>query len=65
MIALILMTSLLLQKQGIMKVVKVADKAFIGKDIIHVAVFQKNDERTTYNMIYTDGKSGDQLCKTI
>jgi len=40
-----------------MKVVKVADKAFIGKDIIHIAVFKKNDERTTYNMIYLDGKS--------
>ncbi len=45
-------------KAGKMKVVKVADKSFIGKDIIHVAVFQKNDERTTYNMIYLDGKSG-------
>jgi len=43
-------------KAGIMKVVKVSDKAFIGKDIIHVAVFKKNDERTTYNMIYSDGK---------
>ena len=38
-------------KRGIMKVVKVSDKTFIGKDILHVAVFQKNDERTTYNMI--------------
>ena len=45
-------------KSGKMKVVRVAEKAFIGKDIIHVAVFQKNDERTTYNMIYLDGKSG-------
>ncbi len=45
-------------KSGKMKVVKVADKVFIGKDIIHAAVFQKNDERTTYNMIYLDGKSG-------
>ncbi len=45
-------------KAGKMKVVKVADKTFIGKDIIHVAVFEKNDERTTYNMIYTDGNSG-------
>jgi topoisomerase-4 subunit A len=45
-------------KSGKMKVVKVAEKSFIGKDIIHVAVFQKNDERTTYNMIYLDGKSG-------
>lgn len=45
-------------KRGIMKVVKVSDKTFIGKDIIHAAVFQKNDERTTYNMIYSDGKGG-------
>ncbi|MBS1639661.1 MAG: DNA gyrase/topoisomerase IV subunit A [Bacteroidetes bacterium] len=43
-------------KRGIMKVVKVGDKAFIGKDIIHAAIFKKNDERTTYNMIYFDGK---------
>jgi len=50
-------------KGGTMKVVKVADKAFIGKDIIHVAVFQKNDERTTYNMIYVDGKSGISYAK--
>ena len=42
-------------KRGIMKVVKVQDKVFIGKDIIHVAIFKKNDERTTYNMIYFDG----------
>ncbi len=45
-------------KTGKMKVVKVADKVFIGKDIIHVAVFKKNDERTTYNMIYAEGKKG-------
>lgn len=45
-------------KGGLMKVVKVADKVFIGKDIIHASVFQKNDDRTTYNMIYVDGKSG-------
>lgn len=50
-------------KGGIMKVVRVADKIFIGKDIIHVAVFQKNDERTTYNMIYVDGKSGVSYAK--
>ena len=50
-------------KGGIMKVVRVADKTFIGKDILHVAVFQKNDERTTYNMIYVDGKSGVSYAK--
>ncbi|MFT3747104.1 MAG: DNA gyrase/topoisomerase IV subunit A [Agriterribacter sp.] len=50
-------------KAGKMKVVKAADKVFIGKDILHVSVFQKNDERTTYNMIYVDGKSGVSYAK--
>jgi topoisomerase-4 subunit A len=45
-------------KEGKMKVFKVAEKVFIGKDIIHISVFKKNDERTTYNMIYTDGPKG-------
>jgi topoisomerase-4 subunit A len=50
-------------KSGIMKVIKVSDKTFIGKDIIHAAVFQKNDERTTYNMIYVDGASSISYAK--
>jgi len=50
-------------KRGLMKVVKVGEKSYIGKDIIHVAVFQKNDERTTYNMIYADGKGGVSYAK--
>ena len=50
-------------KRGIMKVVKISDKTFIGKDILHAAVFQKNDERTTYNMIYADGKGGKSFAK--
>ncbi|MEO9003491.1 MAG: DNA gyrase/topoisomerase IV subunit A [Ginsengibacter sp.] len=50
-------------KWGKMKVVKVADKVFIGKDIIHVAVFKNNDERTTYNMIYAEGKKGVSYAK--
>ena len=50
-------------RAGIMKVVRVADKVFIGKDILHVAIFQKSDERTTYNMIYTDGKTGMSYAK--
>jgi len=50
-------------KAGIMKVVRVADKVFIGKDILYVAVFQKSDERTTYNMIYLDGKTGVSFAK--
>ena len=50
-------------KRGTMKVVKVQDKVFIGKDILHAAVFRKGDERTTYNMIYTDGASGTSFAK--
>jgi topoisomerase-4 subunit A len=50
-------------KGGIMKVVKVADKVFIGKDILHVAVFDKTNDRITYNMIYVDGKTGVSYAK--
>ena len=50
-------------RSGKMKVVRVADKVFIGKDIIHAAVFEKNDERTTYNMIYVDAKSSISYAK--
>jgi topoisomerase IV subunit A len=50
-------------KTGKMKVVKVAEKVFIGKDILYAAVFQKNDARTTYNMIYVDGKTNVSYAK--
>ena len=50
-------------RNGKMKIVKVQEKTFIGKDIIHIGVFQKNDERTTYNMIYGDGKTGISYAK--
>ena len=46
------------RKDGKMMVTKVADKTFVGKDIIHLSIFNKNDERTIYNMMYLDGKSG-------
>lgn len=45
-------------RNGKFKVVKIADKVFIGKDILHVAVFKKNDERRVYNLAYVDGASG-------
>ena len=45
-------------KDGKYKVVKVADKLYVGKNVIHVAVFIKNDKRTVYNAIYRDGRSG-------
>ncbi len=51
------------RRDGKMMVTKVADKVFVGKDIIHVDVFRKNDERMTYNMIYVDGKSGVSYAK--
>ncbi len=44
-------------------VTKVTDKAFIGKDIIHVGIFKKNDSRTVYNVIYRDGKEPRYLVK--
>ncbi|MXV52878.1 DNA gyrase/topoisomerase IV subunit A [Pedobacter sp. HMF7647] len=44
-------------------ITRVQDKTFVGKDIIHVAVFKKNDERTVYNMIYKDGPSGTSYIK--
>ncbi|MBS1731074.1 MAG: DNA gyrase/topoisomerase IV subunit A [Bacteroidetes bacterium] len=50
-------------KRGILKVVKVSDKVFIGKDIIHAAVFVKTDDRITYNMIYVDGQSSISYAK--
>jgi topoisomerase IV subunit A len=43
---------------GKFKVVKVADKVFVGKDIIHAGVFRKTDDRMVFNMAYIDGKSG-------
>jgi len=50
-------------KRGMMKIIRVADKTFIGKDILYAAIFQKNDERMTYNMIYVDGETGTSYAK--
>ncbi|MCQ2608452.1 MAG: DNA gyrase/topoisomerase IV subunit A [Bacteroidales bacterium] len=44
-------------QNGKFKVSKVSDKAFFGKDIIHIGVFRKNDERTVYNVAYRDGET--------
>ena len=51
------------RKDGKFQVVKIADKVFVGKDIIHVAVWRKGDDRTTYNLIYLDAKSGTSYAK--
>ncbi|GHA31706.1 DNA topoisomerase IV subunit A [Salinimicrobium marinum] len=50
-------------KDGKMMVTKVDAKTFIGKDIIHVAIFKKKDKRTIYNLIYRDGKGGASYIK--
>lgn len=50
-------------RDGRMVITKVDDKKFIGKDIIHIAIFDKNDKRTIYNVIYRDGKSGASFVK--
>lgn len=50
-------------RDGKYKVVRVADKIFVGKNILHVAVFKKNDRRTIYNVVYRDGKLGKYYMK--
>src|SRR6056300_1331683 len=50
-------------EEGKMQVVKVDSKVFVGKNIIHAAVFKKKDSRTIYNMIYQDGKGGTSFIK--
>ena len=50
-------------RNGKMMITKVDAKTFVGKDIIHIAIFDKSDKRTIYNMIYRDGKSGPSYIK--
>lgn len=54
---------ILFYRDGKYKVTKVADKIFVGKNVIHVQVFKKNDTRTTYNIVYRDGKQGGYYIK--
>ena len=50
-------------KDGKCVVTKIQDKTFVGKDILHVGVFKKNDERMVYNMAYVDARSGNSYVK--
>lgn len=50
-------------KDGKFKIIRVADKIFVGKNVIHVQVFKKNDKRTIYNVVYQDGKKGTYFIK--
>lgn len=51
------------RKDGKYQVSRIADKVFAGKDIIHIDVWKKGDDRTTYNAIYVDGKTGRTFAK--
>ena len=50
-------------RDGRYKIVKVSDKLFVGKNILHVNIYQRNDRRTIYNVIYQDGKNGTYYMK--
>lgn len=54
---------LIFYRNGTYKIVKVADKMFVGKDILYVNIFKRNDTRTIYNVIYRDGKMGFSFIK--
>ena len=56
---------IVIRKDGKARVSRIADKVFMGKDILYVGVWKKGDDRMVYNVIYTDGKSGKGFAKTI
>ncbi|MEO0733591.1 MAG: DNA gyrase/topoisomerase IV subunit A [Bacteroidota bacterium] len=54
---------IVIRKDGKLTVTRMADKTFVGKGILHVGVWKKGDERTTYNLVYLDGKTGRAMGK--
>jgi topoisomerase IV subunit A len=54
---------IIFRKDGICQVTKIQEKVFVGKNIIHVGVFKKGDERMVYNLIYLDAQSGRTMAK--
>jgi topoisomerase IV subunit A len=54
---------IIIRKDGVYLITKVADKVFVGNDILYAQIFLKNDERTIYNIVYQDGKDGPLLAK--
>jgi topoisomerase-4 subunit A len=54
---------IVIRRDGVYLITKVADKVFVGNDILYAQVFLKNDERTIYNIVYQDGKDGPLLAK--
>ncbi len=54
---------IVIRKDGVYLITKVAEKVFVGNDILYAQIFLKNDERTIYNIVYQDGKDGPILAK--
>ncbi|MEM9824111.1 MAG: DNA gyrase/topoisomerase IV subunit A, partial [Bacteroidota bacterium] len=54
---------IIIRKDGVMKVVRISEKVFVGKNVLHVGVWKKGDDRTTYNLVYVDGKTGRSMGK--
>jgi topoisomerase IV subunit A len=54
---------IVIRKDGVMVVTKMNDKTFVGKDILYCNIWKKDDERTTYNMVYQDGSAGKAMVK--
>lgn len=54
---------IVIRSDGNLLVTKISEKTFVGKDILHIGVFRKNDDRTIYNLVYQDGKSGPYYVK--
>jgi topoisomerase-4 subunit A len=54
---------IVIRKDGVYLITKVAEKVFVGNDILYAQIFLKNDERTIYNIVYQDGKDGPLLAK--
>jgi topoisomerase-4 subunit A len=54
---------IVIRKDGVYLITRVADKVFVGNDILYAQIFLKNDERTIYNIVYQDGKDGPLLAK--
>jgi topoisomerase-4 subunit A len=54
---------IVIRKDGVYLITKVAEKVFVGNDILYAHIFLKNDERTIYNIVYQDGKDGPLLAK--
>ncbi|MEJ7666826.1 MAG: hypothetical protein WKG07_48655 [Hymenobacter sp.] len=54
-----------IKRDGTFVVTRIAEKTFVGKDMLHVGVYNKNDDRLVYNMVYVDGASGHQLRQAL